>query len=137
MRYTAPHAEPVQTIVRAASPRITLRAGHSPSLLAWVRTGMDHIYGGIDHVLFVLSLLLVVMLDRGMGSWHVRAFLPTLRSTALVVTAFTIAHSLPLIVAALGLVSLPAQLVETVIALSIAYTAAEDVANPAVRWGSG
>jgi hypothetical protein len=51
-----------------------------------------------------------------------------------VITAFTVAHSLTLITAALGFVSLPSQLVESLIALSIAYTAAEDVANPAVRW---
>jgi hypothetical protein len=161
VRFAAPHAEAIQTLVRAPQTQLTLRAGHPPSLLAWIRTGMDHIYGGLDHILFVIALLLVVMLCpgvversestgggdragsagaagdralRGLVTWHVRAFLPTLRSTALVITAFTIAHSLTLIAAALGLVTLPSQLVESLIAVSIAYTAAEDVINPAVRW---
>lgn len=137
VRYSAPHAEPIQTIVRASEPRITLRAGHSPSLLAWIHTGMDHIYSGLDHILFVIALLLVVMLYGGAGEWHLRAFVPTLRSTALVITAFTIAHSLTLIAAALGVVALAPQVVETVIALSIAYTAVENIANPGVRWRFG
>jgi hypothetical protein len=137
VRLSAQGSRPVQTIVRSASPALTLRAGESPSLLAWVRTGMDHIYSGVDHMLFVVSLLLVVMLAPAGGQrrgWQLRAFVPMLRSTAVVITAFTLAHSLTLITAALGLVSLPSQLVESLIALSIAYTAAEDVVNPAVRW---
>ncbi|HEY5920909.1 MAG TPA: HupE/UreJ family protein [Kofleriaceae bacterium] len=126
----------VQTIVRADQIKTTLRPGETPSALAWIRSGMDHIYGGVDHVLFVLALLLVVMLRRpndGAG-WSTRAFLPTLRSTALVVTAFTVAHSITLIAASLGWVALPSAFVEAVIALSIAYTAAEDVVRPDVRW---
>lgn len=124
----------VQTIVRAEQAKTTLRPGEAPSLLAWVWTGMDHIYGGIDHVLFVIALLLVVTLYRGHDTWHVRAFWPTLRSTAVVITAFTIAHSITLIAAALGVVQLPSAFVEAVIALSIAYTAAEDIVRPDVRW---
>jgi hypothetical protein len=134
VRLTAPGASAIQTIVRASEPRITLRAGESPSLLAWVGTGMDHIYGGLDHILFVISLLLVVMLVRDGDGWRTRGFVPTLRSTAVVITAFTVAHSITLITAALGLVALPGRLVEALIAASIAYTAAEDVVNPAVRW---
>jgi hypothetical protein len=136
VRMTAPGAAPIQTIVRAGEPKITLRAGEAPSLLAWVKTGMDHIYEGIDHILFVIALLLVVMLYPGVsrGEWHTRAFGLTLRSTAIVITAFTIAHSITLIAAAMGLVSLPSSFVEAMIAVSIAYTAAEDVAKPDVKW---
>jgi len=128
--------KPVQTIVRASDPRITLRAGESPSLYAWVRTGMDHIYDGIDHLLFVVALLLVVMLQPGAtrGEWQLRDFKTTLRSTALVITAFTIAHSITLIAAALGVVTLSSTFVEAVIAVSISYTALEDVVKPNVRW---
>jgi len=136
VRMSAPGAATIQTIVRASDPRITLRAGEAPSLLAWVWTGMHHIYGGLDHVLFVIALLLVVMLYPGVkrGEWHTRAFGMTLRSTALVITAFTIAHSITLIAAALGVVALPSRIVEALIAVSIVYTAAEDVAKPDVRW---
>jgi hypothetical protein len=130
----APDTTTVNTIVRASQPQITLRPGHSPSLLAWVRTGMAHIHEGVDHILFVLALLLVVMLTREGSRWSTRAFLPALRSTAIVITAFTIAHSVTLIAAALGYVALPSGFVEAVIALSIAYTAAEDIVRPDVRW---
>jgi len=51
-----------------------------------------------------------------------------------VITAFTIAHSLSLISAALGWVHLPSRLVESLIAVSIAYTAAENIIKPDVRW---
>ena len=137
VRLTAPEAAPVQTIVRADAKTITLRPGHSPSVLAWIRTGMDHIYGGADHVIFVLALLLVVMLYRGAGTWHTRGFWLTLKSTALIVTAFTIAHSITLIAATFGIVQLPSRFVESVIAISIAYTALENIVTPDVRWRFG
>ncbi|HEX5062876.1 MAG TPA: HupE/UreJ family protein [Kofleriaceae bacterium] len=133
-----PGSETIQTIVRAEQGKVTLRAGQSPSLLAWIRTGMDHIYDGVDHICFVLALLLVVMLTRSDGrEWRIRPFITTLRSTAVVITAFTIAHSISLIAAALGYVELPSRFVESMIALSIAYTAAEDIVRPDVRWRYG
>lgn len=134
VQLSARHAETIRTIVGASTPRVVLRAGHSPSLWAWIRTGMDHIYGGVDHMLFVITLLLAVMIAPTPAGWSVRGFAAALRSTAAVVTAFTIAHSCTLIAAALGVVTLPSRLVESLIALSIAYTAAEDVVYPAVRW---
>jgi hypothetical protein len=134
VQLAAPGRSTIQTIIRADHAKTTLRAGESPSLVAWIRTGMHHIYGGVDHILFVLALLLVVMLYRGPGTWHTRSFWLTLRSTALVITAFTIAHSISLIAAALGYVELPSGFVEAMIALSIAYTAAEDVVKPDVTW---
>lgn len=136
VQLAAPGAQSIQTIVRGAQPKVTLRAGESPSLFAWILTGMDHIYSGVDHICFVLALLLVVMLVRE-RTWQTRPFVPTLRSTAVVITAFTIAHSISLIAAALGYVELPSQLVETLIAVSIAYTAAEDVVRPDVKWRYG
>jgi len=125
-------AKTTPVIVRASEPTVTVRAGEA-SLVVWIKTGMHHIYEGIDHILFVIALLLVVMLYRG-DRWELRGFVLTLRSTALVITAFTIAHSITLIAAALGIVALPSSLVEAIIALSIAYTAAEDVVKPDVRW---
>jgi hypothetical protein len=82
----------------------------------------------------VLALLLVVMLARGSTSWELRPLSRTLRSTAMVITAFTVAHSVSLIAASLGWIELPSRFVESAIALSIAYTAAEDVLHPDVRW---
>ena len=50
------------------------------------------------------------------------------------ITAFTIAHSISLIAASLGWVHLPSRFVESLIALSIAYTAVENIVRPDVRW---
>ena len=72
--------------------------------------GVDHILSGIDHLLFVLALMLLIH-DR----W-------TLIKT---ITAFTVAHSLTLAGAALGYFSLPQKPVEATIALSIAFVASE------------
>jgi hypothetical protein len=69
-------------------------------------------------------------LDR----WAVEAPLATLRHTAAIVTAFTVGHSLSLIAASLGWVSLPGRLVESLIAFSILYTAIENIVRPDVRW---
>jgi hypothetical protein len=120
------------TIVRADAPRLALR--ERPSRWAWIASGMDHIYSGTDHVCFVLALLLVVMLTRDATGWQLRPLAATARATATVITAFTVAHSCSLILAALGWVTLPSRLVESAIALSIAYTAAEDAVRPDVRW---
>ena len=73
---------------------------------------MEHIATGYDHILFLLALLLV-----GGG----------LRALVGVVTAFTVAHSITLALATLDLVALPIRLVESAIALSIAWVALENV----------
>jgi hypothetical protein len=122
-------------LVAAGEPRLALR--EAPSLWAWLRLGIHHIvdWDGRDHISFVLALLLVVMLVREpREGWRVRPLGAALRSTATVITAFTIAHSLSLISAALGWVTLPSRLVETLIAVSIAYTAAENIAKPDAPW---
>jgi hypothetical protein len=140
-----PKMEAIVRVGRAGSTDVVanvVRHGDSPallkvgelSLLRWVRYGMGHIYGGIDHISFVLALLLVVMLSRPRDRYEVKPFGATLRATATVVTAFTLAHSLTLIAAALGWLSLPSRVVESAIAASIAYTAAENIVRPDVRW---
>lgn len=95
-----------------ALPRFTVTASPGPGEIAWdyFVLGVEHILGGIDHLLFVLALLLLV---------H------KLRRLVLTITAFTVAHSLTLVGATLGLVRLPGPPVEAVIALSIVFVAAE------------
>jgi hydrogenase/urease accessory protein HupE len=90
----------------------TLTASPGPAEIAWdyFVLGVEHILGGIDHLLFVLALLLLVR---------------NVRRLVLTITAFTVAHSLTLVGATLGLVSLPGPPVEAVIALSIVFVAAE------------
>ncbi|MCS6899392.1 MAG: HupE/UreJ family protein [Myxococcales bacterium] len=83
--------------------------------------GVEHILTGYDHLIFLLGLVLV-------GG--------RLRSMVAVVTAFTVAHSLTLALAAWGLWSLAARLVEPAIALSIAYVGVENffVKDAEGRW---
>lgn len=103
----------------------TMRAGPNtpfieiaakPTSLSVTRTyfalGLEHILGGIDHLLFVLALVLLIS--------GVRRLIET-------ITAFTIAHSLTLVATTLGWVSLPSAPVEAVIALSIVFLATEIV----------
>ncbi|MBA3396207.1 MAG: HupE/UreJ family protein [Deltaproteobacteria bacterium] len=126
------HGEP--SIARVATPVLELRAGAEASFVAWIGYGMDHIYGGLDHVCFVLALLLVVVLVRTPEGWQVRSLWPTLRATAAIITGFTLAHSVSLIAASLGWIALPSRLVESLIAASIVYTAIENTVVPDVRW---
>jgi hypothetical protein len=84
--------------------------------------GVEHILSGYDHLLFLLALLL-----PGGG----------LLSLVKIITAFTIAHSITLTLAVLQVVTLPDRLIEAVIALSIAFVAAENLfLDPTVsrRW---
>jgi len=130
----APGAPGDAVVVRAGDPVLHVRAGEPLGLGAWIAAGVGHIWDGRDHVCFVLALLLVVMLVRSDGRWATRPPLPTLRHTAAIITSFTVAHSLSLIAASLGWVSLPGRLVESLIAFSILYTAIENIVRPDVRW---
>jgi hydrogenase/urease accessory protein HupE len=76
----------------------------------YLKLGVEHILLGIDHLLFVLALLLITH-----GGWKL----------VKTVTAFTVAHSITLALAALGFVQVPQAPVEAVIALSIVFVAAE------------
>jgi hydrogenase/urease accessory protein HupE len=95
-------------------PRFVAKA--SPGALEVVRTytvlGVEHILTGFDHLLFVLALVLLV---------------DGRRRLLLTITAFTVAHSLTLAGATLGLVHVPGPPVEASIALSIVFVAAEIV----------
>ncbi len=100
------------TVLRPDAPSFLMPAKPSKLEVAgsYLVLGIEHILGGIDHLLFVLGLLLIV---RGVG---------LLVKT---VTAFTIAHSITLGMAALGFVKVPQAPVEAVIALSILFLATE------------
>jgi hypothetical protein len=77
---------------------------------AYLRLGIEHILTGFDHLLFVLGLLILV----GPGWRLVKT-----------VTAFTLAHSLTLALAALGYISVPSAVIEALVALSIVFVASE------------
>jgi hypothetical protein len=107
--------------------------GRLRGFLAVVRLGTEHIWMGFDHVMFLIALLLPAVLVRERGKWRGSAsFGPALINVVKIVTAFTVAHSVTLTLAALGLVHLPSRLVEVVIAASIAIAAA-DILWPVFR----
>ena len=99
----------------------------SAQLAGFVRLGAWHVWGGLDHVLFVVSLLL-----GAAGTLHLgRA--TTLRRLAFVITGFTLGHSVTLLVAALGVWRLPTALTESLIALSIVFVALHNLVEQAPR----
>jgi hypothetical protein len=94
----------------------------TPASMVW--QGILHIWIGLDHVLFLLALALPIVLVRGTDRWTPAPELGhSLWSLFKVVTVFTIAHSMTLALAGLGLVTVPSRLVESVIALSIVLVA--------------
>lgn len=87
-------------------------AGPGEVARTYLVLGVQHILLGVDHLLFVLALLLVV---KG------------IRRIVTTITAFTLAHSITLAAATLGLVHVPGPPIEAAIALSIVFVAAEIV----------
>ncbi|MGD8212683.1 MAG: HupE/UreJ family protein [Desulfobacterales bacterium] len=92
--------------------------------VAVVKLGIKHIWKGIDHILFLIALIIPSVMIRPKNIWEpVTEFRSAIIYVLKIVTLFTIAHSLTLSVAALGIFELPSRLVETIIALSIAIAA--------------
>ncbi len=96
--------------------------------LDFAREGVWHIWIGFDHVLFLLSLLLPAVLERQAGRWvPLPGFKQAFCKTFVIVSAFTLAHSLTLTLAALEMVSLPSRWVESAIAASVIVAALNNV----------
>jgi hydrogenase/urease accessory protein HupE len=91
-------------------------------ITSFIGLGMEHIWTGYDHMLFLISLLML-------GG--------ELRYLIKIVTAFSLSHSITLSLSVLHIISVPSRWVEIIIAVSIAYIAAENLwrkePNPA-RW---
>ena len=97
--------------------------------------GIRHLLTGYDHLLFLLCLLLPAVLRRQDGRWvPVARWQDALRPVVLTVTLFTLAHSITLALSALGLVSVPASIVEPAIAASIAVAALDNLRPMFGRW---
>ncbi len=96
--------------------------------LQYLQEGVWHIWIGFDHILFLLSLLLpAVFLPVARGWEPVERFAPAFWDVFKIVTAFTVAHSITLSLAVLGAVSLPSRLVESAIAASVVFAAANNL----------
>lgn len=122
----------VQTAVLAPdSGNVTLSPGETSRLnqfLQYVVEGAWHIWIGFDHVLFLLALLLPAVLVYANRQWEGAPSLKVAaREVLWVVTAFTVAHSITLTLAALEIVALPSRLVESAIALSVILAAANNL----------
>jgi hypothetical protein len=121
-----------QTAVLGGSAGDSRFAVYAPSkwraFSEYLHAGMLHIWGGIDHLLFLVSLLLPAVLIRTGGGWQpVARSRPALISIFKVVTAFTLAHSITLSLAAFNVVHLPSRLTESVIAASIVIAAGNNI----------
>jgi HupE / UreJ protein len=152
------------TIVGVDDSPLHLHLGApSGSFWRWLRLGISHILGGADHICFVITLLIAVVIYRRpeaqpestptvmreppaapapsagpppaeLARWQLRAPRQALRAMAVLVTAFSVSHSLTLIAASLGWIVLPSRFVETAIALSIFYAAVENLLRPDAPW---
>lgn len=94
-----------------------------PTFWGFIRLGVEHIWTGYDHLLFLFALLVVC-----------RSF----RSIVAIISCFTLAHSLTLALATLNVVNLPSRFVEPAIAASIIFVGVENLARrgaePRGRW---
>jgi hypothetical protein len=98
------------------------------AFVEYLQAGIWHIWSGIDHLLFLLSLLLPAVLIRRDHRWQaVPQAAPALLNIFKVVTAFTLAHSITLSLAAFDIIRLPSRLTESVIAASIVVAALNNV----------
>ena len=117
-----------ETLIDSHTDPVASRAAAAPKVSVWrtawqfVRQGVEHILSGPDHIAFVIGLLL---------------FGGSLMALLKTVTAFTVAHSITLTLAALGKVHPSSSVVEPLIALSIVVIAAENLraAKPPVVAG--
>ncbi|MFB3170394.1 HupE/UreJ family protein [Neobacillus sp. 179-C4.2 HS] len=103
-----------------AAPQV--ETSNSSSWISFFKLGMLHILTGYDHLLFLLALLLRKQ---------------TFKQYAAIITSFTIAHSITISLAVLGIITLPSRFVESVIAFSIVYVALENIFRKEIRhrWG--
>ena len=99
--------------------------------------GVWHIWIGLDHILFLVALILPAVLIRDGNEWQPAVGMrSTLWEVVKIVTLFTIAHTITLTLATLSVVELPSRLVESVIAASVAFAALNNVI-PILRKGIG
>jgi hydrogenase/urease accessory protein HupE len=108
-------ANAAQDLLDASRTETALTGAPPPTLLQvvlrFIGAGIEHIFLGYDHIAFLISVVL----------WSRRLW-PVVK----IVTAFTLAHSITLSLAALDIVRIPSTLIEPAIAVSIVYVAAEN-----------
>lgn len=108
-----------------------LNVADPPQILIWkdfFYQGLLHIWIGLDHMLFLFTLLLTAVLFRQSDSWQpVSRWRSVFFNILKIVTVFTISHSITLVLAVLGILSVPIGPVEAIIALSIVVVALNNI----------
>ena len=104
--------------------------------ISLVYEGVWHIFIGIDHILFLVATLLTVNLVREHKQWQKEPSTSRiLKHTVILVSAFTLAHSITLTATALNFIALDSRLVELGIAISVLLTALNNIYPLIVRLG--
>lgn len=108
-------AEPYEVVFTRFEPDFLYDTGYRPPmykrLVKFLKLGVEHIFLGYDHICFLIALIVV----------------SRFRELVLIVTSFTVAHSITLILAALEIVKLPTRLIEAGVAATIVYVAVENL----------
>lgn len=122
----APSASEVEAHVTV--PALSQQPPQPHASAGFITEGIRHILGGYDHVLFLLALLLPAVMRRTKKGWQpVDRLSQALLPVAMIVTAFTIAHSVTLTLAGLKLLSLSSSFIEPAIALTIVLAALDNL----------
>ncbi|HEY6173121.1 MAG TPA: HupE/UreJ family protein, partial [Kofleriaceae bacterium] len=129
------HVAGQTTILRDARP-VRIALDQATSVASFVREGVWHIWLGLDHILFLCCLIVPAVFQRRTQRWTAADSLRDVCTEVFeIVTAFTLAHSITLVISAVGLVSLPSRLIETAIALSVVAAAVNNLLRTVdARW---
>jgi len=118
-------------IMSSAQRNITIklqRINYWKTFKDYTAEGIQHIWAGLDHILFIIALLLPAALYIRKGRWHsTKNFRKTLFDVAKIVTAFTLAHSITLSLSVFGLIRVPSQIIESIIAASVIVAALNNI----------
>lgn len=125
-----------QTVILRDARRVRVALDDATSFTSFVKEGVWHIWMGIDHILFLLCLILPAVFQRRTQRWSAADSLRDVcKEVFEIVTAFTLAHSITLVISAIGLVTLPSRFVETAIALSVVAAAVNNLLRTIdARW---
>lgn len=104
------------------------------TFLQYLHEGLWHVWTGYDHMLFLGGLMLPAVLRRTREGWLPATRLgPAVLDTVRIATAFTIAHALTLSLAAMGVISLPSRLVESLVAATVVFAGINNLFPMAYR----
>jgi len=109
VRIQSKNGDIIQAVIKRDKPYLIVVGTKGAPIADYIILGFEHIISGVDHLLFVLALILIV---------------PGMKTLLKTITAFTLAHSITLVLATLGMVNVSPRPVEACIALSIVLMAA-------------